>query len=83
MIMKMRRDKCHPGGGEKGENTPLPNNVVKKSANDAGPEQGLVQFVKCSLSSFSLVKQQTLYRQVCLCTSSLFKIVPRPVYYYH
>ena len=33
--MKMRGDKCHT---EKGENTPLPNNVGKKSVNDVGPQ---------------------------------------------
>ena len=29
-----------PRQGEKGENTPLPNNVGKKSVNDPGPKQG-------------------------------------------
>ena len=40
MIMKMRGDKCHPGRGKRGKKPLLPNNVGKKSANDAGPKQG-------------------------------------------
>ena len=35
--MKMRGDKCHPG---RGKIPLLPNNVGKKSVNDAGPKQG-------------------------------------------
>ena len=40
MIMKMRGDKCHPGRGKRVKIPLLPNNVGKKSANDAGPKQG-------------------------------------------
>ena len=40
MIMKMRGDKCHPGRGKRGKIPLLPNNVGKKSVNDAGPKQG-------------------------------------------
>ena len=40
MIMKMRGDKCHPGMGKRGKIPLLPNNVGKKSVNDAGPKQG-------------------------------------------
>ena len=40
MIMKMRGDKCHPGRGKRVKIRLLPNNVGKKSANDAGPKQG-------------------------------------------
>ena len=40
MIMKKRGDKCHPGRGKRGKIPLLPNNVGKKSVNDAGPKQG-------------------------------------------
>ena len=40
MIMKMRGDKSHPGRGKRGKIPLLPNNVVKKSVNDAGSKQG-------------------------------------------
>ena len=36
----MRGDKCHPGRGKRVKIPLLPNNVGKKSANDAGPKQG-------------------------------------------
>ena len=36
----MRGDKCHPGRGKRGKIPLLPNNVGKKSVNDAGPKQG-------------------------------------------
>ena len=40
MVMKIRGDKCHPGRGKRVKISLLPNNVGKKSANDAGPKQG-------------------------------------------
>ena len=40
MIMRMRRDKCHPGRGKRVKIPLLPNNVGKKSVNDTGPQQG-------------------------------------------
>ena len=40
MIMKMRGDKCHPGREKRVKIPLLPNNVGKKSHNDAGPKQG-------------------------------------------
>ena len=36
----MRGDKCHPGRGKRVKIPLLPINVGKKSANDAGPQQG-------------------------------------------
>ena len=38
--MKMRGDKCHPGREKRVKIPLLPNNVGKKSADDAGPQQG-------------------------------------------
>ena len=40
MIMKMTGDKCHPDRGKRVKISLLPNNVGKKSVNDAGPQQG-------------------------------------------
>ena len=45
MIMKMRGDKCHPGRGKRVKIPLLPNNVGKKSAIDAGPQQGHDSFL--------------------------------------
>ena len=36
----MRGDKCHPGRGKRVKILLLPNNVGKKSVNEAGPQQG-------------------------------------------
>ena len=33
MVMKMRRDKCHPGRGKRVKIPLIPNNVGKKSVN--------------------------------------------------
>ena len=38
--MKMRGDKCHSGRGKRVKISLLPNNVGKKSVNDAGPRNG-------------------------------------------
>ena len=40
MVMKMSGDKCHPGRGKRVKIPLLPNNLGKKSFNNAGPQQG-------------------------------------------
>ena len=40
MRMRMRGDKVTQGQGERVKISLLPNNVDKKSVNDAGPQQG-------------------------------------------
>ena len=82
MIMKMRGDKCHPGRGKRVKIPLLPNNVGKKSANDAGPEQGhdkMVPVFRSSLYSY-LPKKSSEYQTIdmlkqdenplCICCST-------------
>ena len=40
VTLKMRGDKCHPDRGKRVKIPLLPYNLGKKSANDAGPQQG-------------------------------------------
>ena len=50
--MKMRGDKCHPGREKRVKIPLLPNNVGKKSADDAGPQQGHDKLPCFDMSSF-------------------------------
>ena len=63
MVMKMRGDKCHPGRGKRVKIPLLPNNVGKKSANDAVPQQG---HDSSNLKKMSKVSKYTNYVQKVL-----------------
>ena len=61
----MRGDKCHPGRGKRGKIPLLPNNVGKKSANNAGPKQGHDRF------SFNVTTRSRKYGNFCFLMEKL------------
>ena len=72
MIIKKRGDKCHPGRGKRVKIPLSPNNVGKKSANDAGPEQGHDKMVPVFRSSlYSYLPKNHLNTKLLTCLSKM------------